>query len=539
MTEPIAALSSTTAPRRVLLGSTSSSDAHPSPLAAQAAKAGAIWASTHKDQPDKLVVEYCAGRDVAARPAADANLIAYDLWTNAAHALMLESRGVLSKDHARKILDGLATLEARHAAGDFVLDPALEDVHMNIERAVGDIVGHDIAGRMHTGRSRNDQSATDVRLWLRDRLLEIEGEALDLVEVLLKRAADWTNLPMPGYTHQQPGMVSSLGYWAGAHAQALMRDIQRLRQAYGLIDQSPLGSAAGFGTSWPLDRQFAAHLLGFVEVQRIGLDCVTNRWEAEATAVQAVAFLMTHLSILSQDLILFTSPPRVFLRLPERFTTGSSIMPQKRNPDFAEVTRAKAAHVQGSLMSLMGQARGLLSGYNRDSQWTKYAVMDALAEARHACTVLGLVLGATDPAPEAMLAACKEGFLNAVEVSDYLCRRFGLDFRTCYRALGGAVTECRESGVLDKAAVERHLTALGTKGVIPPEDWANLNDPHRLLAARQTLGSPAPAQMAESLADLAERLAEGRKDHARHLSWLERATRTIRELHAGLKNGKA
>lgn len=498
------------------------------------ASGAAVWAPTHHESPDHMVVSFCAGRDVTPRPAVDAELVLYDIWTNAAHTLMLERQGILRREHALRIMNALRELEDRYVSGGFQLDPALEDVHMNIERAVGEAAGHDVAGRMHTGRSRNDQSATDMRLWLRDRLLEIELEVHGLVDVLLRRAAQWTEIPMPGYSHQQPGMVSSLGYWAGAHAQALLRDVQRFRQAYELVDMSPLGSAAGFGTSWPLDRQFTAHLLGFVDVQRIGLDCVTNRWEAEATAMQATAFLMTHLSVMAQDIMTLTSPPRRFLLLPERFTTGSSIMPQKRNPDFAEVIRAKAAHVQAQLQALFGAQRALSSGYNRDSQWTKYAVMDGMAEARYAPSVLASVLDAIEPDSPAMLKACHEGFLNAVEIADYLCRRFNLDFRTCYRVLGGAVQECRAAGVIDKVTVEKHLAASGTRGVIPHDDWAALTDPTRLLASRQIIGSPAPAQLAESLRYLSEHLEESRRAHARHVSWLDRCAKTIRELHRAI-----
>jgi argininosuccinate lyase len=493
----------------------------------------AVWTGKGKTPPEDLIIAYCAGRDVQPRPPADEVLIPYDLWTNAAHVAMLHKQEIISPEHAAKIFDGLTQVEGLYTAGEFKLNPALEDVHINIESKVGELAGKDAAGRMHTGRSRNDQAACDMRLWLRDHAIEMAGRVLQLVATLTEKADAWSAIPTPGYTHQQPGMISSLGYWAAHHAQALLRDAQRFVDYLNRNDSCPLGAAAGYGTSWPLDREYTARLLGFARVQAIGLDAVTNRWEAEADLVTALQFMMSHLSILSQDIIYYTSSAAPILNLPARFTTGSSIMPQKRNPDFAEVTRGKAAHIQGHLNSLLTQAKAMLSGYNRDSQWSKYAVLDAVDEARDAPLVMKHVLTDIEPNEENSQAACAVGFLNAVEVADHLSRKAGLDFRSCYKVMGQAVESCRKGGELTREAVQAALADNNIDYTLEETDWATLSDPIKLLSTRQTSGSAAPDQAKAVAQDI---VATGKKLSQQINKFEERKSDAISELREVVEN---
>ena len=353
-----------------------------------------IWSqrSTSQEETGRRALNYCAGRDVAERPAADAELIPYDLWTNRAHGLMLKKCKIISPAIHRKIVQGLGDLEQAWLDGNFTLNPNLEDVHMNIEGHVTAVMGEEAGGAMHTARSRNDQSATDVRLWLRTRLLDRLAAVAGTVQTLARMAGDHAETICPGWTHGQPAMPTTLGHWAAAHGWALARDAAALRALWPLINCCPLGSAAAFGTSWSIDRLMTARLLGFDDPTQNSLDTISTRGEVETRVGGALGVMMTHLSSLGQDLIFLSSPPRQAIRLSDAHVTGSSIMPNKRNPDFAEVTRARAQAVHGLVLNLMSVGRGALSGYNRDMQWTKYWIMDLLWEVGEAPEVFSEAL---------------------------------------------------------------------------------------------------------------------------------------------------
>lgn len=501
--------------------SRSSESSHPS---------SPVWSSRPKGKADGAMMRYCAGRDVRALPMADFALVPYDIWTNLAHVLMLERQSIIPREMAGRLVAALRSVENSFHERTLRLDPAKEDVHMNVEALVAEMAGVDAAGRLHTARSRNDQAATDMRLWLRDTLLDFEIGLLALIEMLLVKAEQWKALVMPGFTHGRPGMISTLGYWAAGHAQALLRDVARARRSFRTADQSPLGSAAGYGTSWPIDRRATASLLGFGEVMLVGVDCVTNRWEAEADAVSTLAFAFNHLSTIAQDLIQFSSPMMAYLALPAAFTTGSSIMPQKMNPDFAEVTRAKAAVIQGNLTGLLSLSKGMISGYNRDTQWSKYLVMDAFGEVELAMDVFARVLQEVKPDRRMMYAACKQGFMNAVEIADYIAREFGVEFRRCYKILGRAVKACEDGGELTLDAVHAEMKQQGVEGVIPDEQWALLCDPLSIVNMRRSDGSPAIEKLEEAIVALREQLTAARRSQHERATRIQRALHTLRKV---------
>lgn len=477
-----------------------------------------FWGGRMSEAPEEKNVAFCAGRDVATRPMADAVLIPFDVWQNRVHSTVLARQGVTPKASLRKILAGLDEFEKRAAAGELTLDPRKEDVHTNIEHFVAQHAGPEHSGYMHTGRSRNDQTTTVVRMYVRAQLLEFGGALSRLVDALLSAAAANADVPMAGFTHYQPASLTTVGHWLAAHAQALQRDLDRLLDSYDRVNVCPLGAAASFGTSWPVDRPLAARLLGFRAVQPNTLDCITNRWEMEADAASVLSFAMTHLSMLAQDVIMLSSPFLGIIDLPDRFVTGSSIMPQKRNPDFAEVTRAKATLVQNLTNTLFGIARGAFTGYNRDTQWTKYVVMDLFDEASAAPDIFAGVVDGMRVNPDRAAAFSRENFVDAVDVADALARGAGLPFRTTYDIVSRAVRLSEGQGRIDLAVVARLAAEAGVEGL-----KLEIGTPDRIVAAKAHVGGPAPKALRRDLKPMQAALKASVARLGRHAKDIEAA----------------
>jgi argininosuccinate lyase len=435
---------------------------------------------------------------------ADELLIPYDIWTNRAHSLMLAERGLISEQTLAGVLRGLNDVERLHEQGHFVLAPDQEDVHMNIEAHVTATEGVEVGGWMHIGRSRNDQTCCDIRLYLRDIALRWLDDIKILGESLLTLAEEHLDTVMPGFTHYQPGMITTFGHWVCSYVQALGRDQERFTQALRVINRNPLGAAASFGTSWPIDRELTSELLGYERVEINSLDCITARWECEAELAHAIAMHMNHLSVMAQDLIILSLPYVGGIQLDRAFVTGSSIMPQKKNPDFAEVIKSKASLAHGYMVSLMGIQKGGLSGYNRDTQVTKYLIMDLIRECQPATTIMRGVFESLDVRRDRLRSLCEVGFMNAVDVADWLARQHKVPFRTCYQVMGSAVSRVRESGgeQITYQALQEALNEANVSVSISPEDLARLNDPQQLVNERQHIGSPAANRVREQAEDL-------------------------------------
>jgi argininosuccinate lyase len=494
--------------------------------------AAPIWSKRASSGPSAVALAYTAGRDVAGRPPADEVLIPYDIWTNRAHCTMLRKVGIIDAKTARGILRGLAAIEADYAAGRFTLDPTLEDVHMNIERAVAARAGDAIAGAMHTARSRNDQSCTDVRLWLRDQLLSRLEAVAALIRVLADFAKQHARTIAPGWTHAQPAMPTTLGHWAAGHAQALARDAEALQALWPLINVCPLGAAASFGSSWPIDRALTAKRLGFAAPQRNSLDSISTRWEAEARVGAALALLMTHLSSLGQDLIFLSSPPRALIRLSDAHVTGSSIMPNKRNPDFCEVTRARAATVHALLNNLLTVCRGALSGYNRDTQWSKYWIMDLVDEVGVAPEVFAEAIAGISVDTPALKKAATDGFALAADFADLLAHTRRLPFRKTYHVVAEAVATDEKNtenpGWLRLATVNAILTREKIKPLLTQAELDAAGDPAHVLAARNSQGGPAPDDVKAQAAELLQAAKTAQRWTAAHRKALAAARAACR-----------
>lgn len=493
-----------------------------------------VWAKKIGSTPfseDDLAhaLAYCAGRDTAPRDMADAALLPFDIQTNRAHCAMLCRRGIIPAVRLAAIERGLRKIEAESQSGAFQLNPGLEDVHINVERAVARFSGEAAAGVMHTARSRNDQSATDLRLWLREALLASIESTTRAARSLAEFASRHRGDVMGGWTHGQPAMPTTIGHWAAAHGAALARDLEALRSLWPLINECPLGAAAGFGSSWPIDRKLTATLLGFDRPQRNSLDAVSTRWEHEARLGSALSLLMVHLSSLAQDIIYLSSPPRRLLRLDPAFTTGSSIMPQKRNPDFAEVTRARANAVQALLGATSSVGRGALSGYNRDYQWSKYWIMDLVEEAAPAPDIFARAIASLRIDREGLAKTASEEFVSAVDLADYVASSRNVEFRRLYHVVGEAVMRDLDAGSFSLDTVNALLKEARIGPPLTREELRSISDPSKAVRARRSLGGPSPDDVAAHARELRSACSEADRWVASKRRALERADTRLRE----------
>jgi argininosuccinate lyase len=486
-------------------------------MAKQTTEKDQVWGGRLNTPPDKMNIAFCSGRDVVSIPMADELLLTYDIWTNLAHVKMLNHCAILKDDECRVLCEALVALDMKVQRGDFHLDPQKEDVHINIEHHITHTLGIEAGKKIHTGRSRNDQCGTDIKLYLRDQLLEISENVKILIEAILKKATPELKSIMPGFTHYQPAMLTTAAHWLTSWSQALLRDLERLYQDLQLLNHSPLGAAAAFGTSWAIDREYAAQLLGFDAPDENSLDCISARGEYEARAAATLSFLMNHLGTIAQDMMLLSMPYFGMLVIPDQYVTGSSIMPQKKNPDFAELIRGKAACCHGALASLLGIQKGSMSGYNREYQLSKYVIMDTFRECLDTPLILSGVINAMTFNRAEMLAKSQKGFMNSADVADLLARKFNLAFRDCYELLSLAVKNCEAAGQLTKEGLEKAIDHLGLPVKLSKKDVELFNSPYLLLQEKEHTGSPSVGSVKRMIASQTQALQKvGKKIRAFH-----------------------
>ena len=424
----------------------------------------------------------------------DQRLWKADIAGSQAHARMLGKIGVLAAADVEAIVIGLDAIAAQIASGQFVWDAALEDVHMNIEAALTARIG-DAGKRLHTGRSRNDQVATDVRLFTREAIDELLALIRQLDGALLDLAEQEADSILPGFTHLQVAQPVTFGHHLLAWREQLLRDSARLADARRRTNVLPLGSAALAGTVYPLDRHYVAELLGFDAVTENSLDAVSDRDFAIET-VFACSLLMVHLSRWSEELILWSTPMFGFVSLPDRFCTGSSIMPQKKNPDVPELVRGKTGRVVGDLNALLMLMKAQPLAYNRDNQEDKQPLFDALDTARDCLAIYADMVPNIVVRRERCRAAAAQGFSTATDLADYLVKK-GLPFRDAHHAVGNAVGLAAQKGC-DLA--ELSLTELqGFSPLVTDDVFAHIT-PEASVAARTTYGGTAPAQVRAAIA---------------------------------------
>ena len=370
----------------------------------------------------------------------DQRMIAQDMRGSGVHAAMLAKQGIISEKDCEDILNGLASIADDLAAGRLEIDPGAEDVHTFVEQTLTARIG-DAGKRLHTGRSRNDQVALDIRLTLRDYSKTLQAYIVELVRVLCKKAAENTAAVMPGYTHLQRAQPITFGHALMAYASMLLRDLQRFEDATARMDaQCPLGSGALAGTTYPLDRQFTAEKLGFAAPCANSLDGVSDR-DFCIELANAISICMMHLSRLSEEIILWCSWEFKFIELDDAFTTGSSIMPQKKNPDVTELIRGKTGRVYGDLNTLLVMMKGIPLAYNKDMQEDKEAIFDAVDTLELCLKTVTPMLDTMKTIPANMRRAAAKGFINATDCADYLTKK-GMPFRDAYKLTGCMVSDC-------------------------------------------------------------------------------------------------
>ncbi|MBX3248233.1 MAG: argininosuccinate lyase [Myxococcales bacterium] len=454
----------------------------------------ATWGGRFEEPLDAVALRYSASVDVDKRLAPE------DIRGSLAHVRMLASRGVVSEAEADTIAKGLETIAVEVAEGSFVWDAAREDVHMNIEATLTERVGP-VGGKLHTARSRNDQVATDMRLWTREACRATAARIDRFLAVLAVRAANTVDVLLPGYTHLQRAQPVRLAHHLLAWAEMLDRDRGRLLDAARRMNESPLGCAALASTTFPLDREMSARALGFDRPMRNSLDAVGDR-DFLVEAVAALANCAVHLSRISEELVLWSTQEFGFVTMSDAYTTGSSIMPQKKNPDMAELARGKTGRVVGDLVNLLVMLKGLPLAYNRDMQEDKAPVFDAFDTVDDTLDVLRGALATARFDAARMRAALRDGFADATEVADWLAAR-GVPFREAHHVTGRLVGRCVAEG---KVLSELPLDAFRAEHEAFDESIYAALDLETAVERRDLPGGPAKARVRAAIAELRERL---------------------------------
>ena len=407
-----------------------------------------MWAGRTDGRTDRLADDFNSSIGF------DCRMYRQDITGSMAHAAMLGATGILPKADADTLIDGLQTILDDLGSGKLQFDPACEDIHMFVEQVLTERLG-DVGKKLHTARSRNDQVALDLRMYLREQCDAISAQVKTLIEALVDRAAEYKSAIMPGYTHLQRAQPITFGHHLMAYAMMLLRDRSRLSDCRKRMNRSPIGCCALAGTTYPTDRAMEAAQLGFDGICMNSLDGVSDR-DFCAEFLSAVAILMMHLSRLSEELILWTSWEFGFVELSDAYTTGSSIMPQKKNSDMAELIRGKTGRVYGDLVGLLTMLKGLPMAYNKDMQEDKEGVFDACDTVSMCLPVMTGMIETMTAKPEAMKKAAQRGFINATDLADYLVRK-GLPFRSAYKISGAIVGDCVKSGaVLEELPLETY-----------------------------------------------------------------------------------
>ena len=446
-----------------------------------------LWAGRFQKEIDEKTNDFNSSIRFDSRMAQE------DIAGSMAHAAMLAKQGIISAADGEKIREGLAGIAADLESGALTIDPHAEDIHTFVEGELTARIG-DAGKRLHTGRSRNDQVALDVRLYLKNAATPLRKQLTELIDVLCGKAEAYAEAIMPGYTHMQRAQPVTFGHHLMAYAEMFLRDIGRLDDAVKRMDVSPLGSGALASTTYPLDRQAVARELGLGGVTHNSLDGVSDR-DFTVELAAALSLIMVHLSRFSEEIILWCSWEFKFVELDDAFSTGSSIMPQKKNPDIAELVRGKSGRVFGDLITLLTMMKGLPLAYNKDMQEDKEAIFDAFDTVKMCLTAFIPMIDTMKVLPDNMRRAAAGGFINATDCADYLVGK-GLPFRDAYKATGTLVALCIDKGLTLETLPLEEYTAVcdafdeGVYEAIALE---------RCAALRRVYGGPAPENVREQV----------------------------------------
>ncbi|MCP4318683.1 MAG: argininosuccinate lyase [Hyphomicrobiales bacterium] len=448
-----------------------------------------MWGGRFASGPDAIMEEINASIDF------DRKLFAQDIKGSLAHADMLADNGIISAQDRDKIAQGLNTISSEIEAGTFEFSRRLEDIHMNIEARLSDLIGP-AAGRLHTARSRNDQVALDFRLWVREELQNTEEALKKLIEAFLDRAQEHADTVMPGFTHLQTAQPVTFGHHCMAYVEMFSRDRSRVKDALARLDECPLGAAALAGTGFAIDRHQTAKALGFSAPTRNSIDSVSDR-DFALEFLGLAAICGTHLSRLAEEIVIWSTPQFGFVRLSDAFSTGSSIMPQKKNPDAAELVRAKTGRINGALIALLTVMKGLPLAYSKDMQEDKEQVFDAAETLELAIAAMTGMVGDMHVLKDGMKAAAGSGYSTATDLADWLVREAGLPFRDAHHATGTAVAlaESRNCDLADLPLADlQKINPAITKAVY------SVLSVEASVASRTSLGGTAPENVRQQIA---------------------------------------
>ncbi|OWV93070.1 argininosuccinate lyase [Rhizobium sp. R72] len=448
-----------------------------------------MWGGRFASGPDAIMEE------INASIGFDKKLFAQDIRGSIAHATMLAHQGIIEADDKDKIVQGLNTILSEIESGNFEFSRKLEDIHMNVEARLATLIGP-AAGRLHTARSRNDQVALDFRLWVKEELQKTEQLLTNLIAAFLDRAEEHADTVMPGFTHLQTAQPVTFGHHCMAYVEMFGRDRSRVRHAIEHLDESPIGAAALAGTGYPIDRHMTAKALGFREPTRNSIDTVSDRdFAIEFLAIAAITGM--HLSRLAEEIVIWSTPQFGFVRLSDAFSTGSSIMPQKKNPDAAELVRAKTGRINGSLIALLTIMKGLPLAYSKDMQEDKEQVFDAAESLELAISAMtGMVRDMTVNTAR-MKAAAGSGYSTATDLADWLVREAGLPFRDAHHVTGRAVALAESKGC-DLA--ELSLADLQAINAAITDKVYDVLTVEASVASRKSFGGTAPSEVRKQIA---------------------------------------
>ena len=461
--------------------------------------ANTMWGGRFAMSPAEIMQE------INASIGFDKRLAPQDIRGSKAHAAMLAEAGIITKADAKEIAKGLDQVMAEIESGKFNFSRALEDVHMNVESRLKDVIGQ-AAGRLHTARSRNDQVATDFRLYVRDQIDGIDEALAGVQRALVAKAETHAATIMPGFTHLQPAQPVTFGHHLLAYVEMLSRDRGRFQDARKRLNESPLGSAALAGTSFPIDRHMTADALGFDRPMANSLDGVSDRdFALETLAASAITAI--HFSRLAEEIVIWMTPQFGFVKLSDKFTTGSSIMPQKRNPDAAELARAKVGRIAAAFQSLAIVMKGLPLAYSKDMQEDKEATFDALESLKLVIAAMAGMVADLEPQAEAMRAAAGRGYSTATDLADWLVRELKMPFRDAHHVTGSIVKAAEAKGLdLDKLPLAdmQKVEPRITKAVFSVLSVENS------VKSRVSYGGTAPQNVLKSARSWAKRLEKER-----------------------------
>ncbi|NQX61899.1 argininosuccinate lyase [Paenibacillus qinlingensis] len=455
-----------------------------------------LWGGRFTKQTDQLVEEYTASITF------DKELAEEDIEGSLAHVTMLGKCGILPAADVEKIKDGLLQVQGMIRRGELEYTIQNEDIHMNIEKTLIDLIGP-VGGKLHTGRSRNDQVATDMHLYLRKRVVEFVGLLIKLQEALLEKAKANLDTIIPGYTHLQRAQPILFAHHLMAYVSMFQRDLERLQDSYKRVDMLPLGAGALAGTTFPIDRHFVAEQLGFGRVYENSLDAVSDR-DFILEFLSNASMIMMHLSRFSEEMVLWSSTEFAFIELDDAFCTGSSIMPQKKNPDVAELVRGKTGRVYGNLFGLMTVLKSLPLAYNKDMQEDKEGMFDTVRTLQGALQLFAPMVSTMKVNTERMRQAVNQDFSNATDIADYLVNK-GLPFRQAHEVIGKTVLYCIQN---KKYLLDMSIEEFKTFSELFESDIYAVLQPEQVVNARNVFGGTASNQVSEAIGRAEQVLAE-------------------------------